>query len=160
VRRGDQPAAVRLVFTPGATHVVHTATRQDGTTTTATQQVFVTGPPPVITGASASPNVLWAPNHRLVEIAVAYQASNACGGGGITTSLAVSSNEPVLGPGGGSGDTSPDWVVVNNRLVQVRNERAGTGTGRIYTIEITASDEYGQTATELVFVSVPHDQRR
>ena len=45
-------------------------------------------------------------------------------------------------------------LIVNERLVRLRAERAGTGSGRIYTITLTCGDAAGnvsaQTATAAV----------
>jgi dTDP-D-glucose 4,6-dehydratase len=68
------------------------------------------------------------------------------------------SNEPVLGHG--SGHTSPDWIVVDDHHVQLRAEREGNGSGRIYTITITCTDSGGNSSEEQVEVTVPHDRGR
>ncbi len=110
--------------------------------------------PLVITGASASKTSLWPANHKMVDITVDYEVANSCDTG-TTTSLSVSSNEPINGPD--DGNTSPDWIVLDNHHVQLRAERAGTGTGRVYTITITATDSNGNSTTKSVQVKVPLD---
>ena len=109
---------------------------------------------PVISGASASPSVLWPPNHKMVNVTVSYTSTDNCGSS--TCSLSVSSNEPENGTG--DGDKAPDWVVVNSNLVQLRAERAGGGTGRVYTITITCTDVNGNSSSTTVTVTVPHSQ--
>jgi len=47
--------------------------------------------------------------------------------------------------------------VVDAHHVQLRAERLGTGSGRIYTITITCTNAAGSTS-ESVTVLVPHDQ--
>jgi len=89
----------------------------------------------------------------MVDITVNYSVTDNCGP--VTTSLSVSSNEPINGTG--DGDTSPDWVVVDAQHVQLRAERAGGGDGRIYTITIAATDSAGNTSTQNVTVTVPHN---
>jgi hypothetical protein len=110
---------------------------------------------PTITGASASPSVLWPPNHRMVDVTLTY-GTTSCSGPA-TCTLTVSSNEPV--DGSGDGHTSPDWEVVDATHVRLRAERSGNGTGRTYTIVIVCTDGTGQTTTATVEVTVPHDQR-
>src|SRR5207247_2387692 len=118
-----------------------------GNTTTATQNVTVVdATPPAIDAASATPGSLWPPDHGMVDIAVNYTASDACGFA--TTSLAVASDEPVNGTG--DGDTAPDWEIVDNHQLRLRAERAGTGTGRTYTITITAVDLVGNRTAQNV----------
>ena len=113
-------------------------------------------PAPLISGVSTTPGVLWPPNHHFVNVTVNYAVAvtepcpNAC-------VLTVSSNEPVNG--GGDGDTSPDWQVIDAHHVQLRAERSGGGNGRVYTTTITCSNDTNElSATKTVTVSVPHDQ--
>jgi uncharacterized repeat protein (TIGR01451 family) len=111
----------------------------------------VSDPPPVISGVSATPAQLWPANHRLVDVTVDYAVSDNCGS--VTTTLSVTSNEPVNGAD--DGDTSPDWIVVDPHHVQLRAERSGTGSGRTYTITIRAANNMGGTSSAVVTVSVP-----
>jgi uncharacterized repeat protein (TIGR01451 family) len=111
----------------------------------------VSNPPPQISGVSATPSELWPANHRMVDVTVSYTATENCGT--VTTALTVTSNEPVNGDD--DGNTSPDWVVVDGHHVQLRAERSGSGTGRIYTIVITATNEQGIASTSEVQVRVP-----
>ena len=108
--------------------------------------------PPVITGSSATPSVLWPPDHKFVSVTVAYTATSPCDG---VCTLSVSSNEAVNATG--SGNTAPDWIVVDATHVLLRAERAGPGDGRVYTITITCTNAAG-TTTKSVEVTVPHDQ--
>jgi len=109
---------------------------------------------PTVTGATADPSVLWPPNHKMVDVTIDYTVASC---EPTTCTLSVSSNEPVNDLG--DGNTSPDWEVVDATHVSLRAERSGTGTGRIYTIDITCTDQLGQTGTASVMVTVPHDQR-
>jgi hypothetical protein len=111
--------------------------------------------PPTITDVSVNPTVLWPPNHKMVNAMVNYKVTAGCGGT-TTSSLSVASNEPVNEIG--DGNTSPDWVVLGPYNLELRAERAGTGTGRIYTITIFSKDTFGNTASQTVTVRVPHDK--
>jgi hypothetical protein len=42
--------------------------------------------------------------------------------------------------------------------VRLRAERSGRGTGRVYTIVITATDEAGNSSSKQVHVTVPHNR--
>jgi hypothetical protein len=110
--------------------------------------------PPSITGISATPATLAPPNHKMSNVTVNYTLKDNCGGT-VTTSLSVSSNEPQNGTG--DGDTSPDWLIVDNHHVQLRAERSGQGNGRIYTITIKAIDGAGNQTIKTVAVVVPHN---
>jgi hypothetical protein len=112
-------------------------------------------PPPVISSGAVSTPTLLTPNHQLNDITVSYNVSDNCGP--VTTTLTVQSNEPENGLG--DGDTASDWVVVDSHHVRLRAERSGTGTGRIYTITITATDSAGNSSSKQVFVTVPHSRR-
>jgi hypothetical protein len=114
--------------------------------------------PPTITNVSADPSVLWPPNHRMVNVTVSYDVMDNCPLPPGSCTLSVTSNEPVNGTG--DGDTSPDWIVLDDHHVLLRAERAGNGNGRIYTITITCTDSGGNSSSEQVEVTVPHDQGR
>jgi hypothetical protein len=111
---------------------------------------------PTIANLSASPASLWPPNHKMNDVAVIYDASDNCGGNVNCVITSVTSNEPVNGLG--DGDTAPDWVIVDSHSVQLRAERAGNGTGRVYTITVSCTDSSGNTTTKTVTVSVPKSQ--
>jgi len=53
----------------------------------------------------------------------------------------ITSNEPQNGTG--DGDTSPDWEIVSPTRMRLRAGRAGTGTGRVYTITVRCTDGRG-----------------
>ncbi|MBC7868359.1 MAG: T9SS type A sorting domain-containing protein [Gloeobacteraceae cyanobacterium ES-bin-316] len=108
---------------------------------------------PVISNASTNIVSLWPANHKMNDVVVNYNTSDNCSA--VTTTLSVSSNEPVNGTG--DGDTAPDWEIVNNRLVKLRAERAGNGNGRIYTITIKATDGCNNSSTKVVLVYVNHN---
>jgi 6-phosphogluconolactonase (cycloisomerase 2 family) len=111
-------------------------------------------PAPVISGVSATPDVLWPPNHTMMEVTVNYTDTDPCPN---TCGLTVSSNEPINGTG--DGNTSPDWQVVDAHHVFLRAERSGNGAGRIYTITITCTNDTNKlSSTKTVTVVVPHDQ--
>jgi hypothetical protein len=110
---------------------------------------------PVIKSVKATPNSLWPPNHKMKNVNVKVVAEDACGD--VTWEIiSVSSNESDDGTG--DGNTAPDWNIVDEDTVQLRAERSGNGSGRIYTITVEATDEAGNTATDTVEVTVPHSK--
>lgn len=157
----NPPTVLPVIFTgslPLGTNVL-TVTATDTATNTVSCSATITVVdtiPPVITSASASPNVLWPPNHKFVPIAVRATVTDACGP---TTwkIVSVSSNEP--GNGTGDGNTSPDWVITGAHTVKLRAERSGNDSGRVYSIAIQATDAAGNLSSEsVVNVNVPHDR--
>jgi uncharacterized protein len=113
--------------------------------------------PVVISDVSVDKPKLWPVNHAMVPITVSYKLGDVCPTiNPVTVKLSVTCNEPVNGLG--DGNTSPDWVVVDEHHVQLRAERTGTGTDRIYTITITATDSRGNVSTRAVTVTVPHNK--
>jgi hypothetical protein len=150
-RSDSQPLSAP--FPLGTTTITWTATDAANNSASATQTVTVNAPPLVITGGTASPNSLWPPNHKYVPVTVSYTLSGGCGTGACAIS-SVTSNEPVNGLG--DGDTSPDWQIVDAHHVNLRAERSGTGSRRIYTITVTCTDGGGHTSTKSVQVTVAH----
>jgi hypothetical protein len=104
---------------------------------------------PVISNTSVSKAILSPPNRKMVTVTVGYDLSDNCGA---TSSLTVSSNEPIMGIS--NADQSPDWIVNDNHSVQLRAERDPKGNGRIYTITITARDGSGNISTAIKTVVV------
>ncbi|MBI4907616.1 MAG: TIGR03118 family protein [Acidobacteria bacterium] len=110
---------------------------------------------PLIENVAASPAQLWPPNHKMVPVTINYKVTDNCTPDP-SCSLTVSSNQ---GAGGGSGNTSPDWLVIDAHHVELRSERAGNADGpRIYSIAISCSDQQGFTTKATATVTVPHDQ--
>jgi hypothetical protein len=114
--------------------------------------------PPTITTCSVTPGLLWPPNHKMVDITVAYSVTdNMDAAGDISCKLSVTSSEPDNGLG--DGDTAGDIEIIDAHHVRLRAERSGKGTGRVYTITITCTDSSGNTSTKTCTVTVPHDMR-
>jgi hypothetical protein len=98
-------------------------------------------------GVTASPTLLWPPNHKfhLIELDGKKHISV----------VMVKQDEPLDAEG--DGNTSPDAMVVDGKLY-LRAERSGQGDGRVYCIYFEAEDKYGEKCTGVVTVGVPHDQ--
>jgi hypothetical protein len=111
---------------------------------------------PGIGAVSATPGILWPPNHKMVPVTVNVSASDLCSGTPTCQIISVSSNEPVDGQG--DGHTDPDWNITGNLTVDLRAERSGQGDGREYTVTVQCSDGSGNTSTGNTTVFAPHDQ--
>lgn len=140
--------------TAGAT-LTCTATSAGGT---ASRSVTIKrdATPPAIAGLSASPGVLWPPNHNMVNVTVAANATDALTPPPSCAITAATSNEPDNGLG--DGDTAGDIGAPNVLGIRLRAERAGNGTGRIYTLTVQCTDAAGNSATRATTVTVPRSQ--
>src|SRR5262249_49249381 len=116
--------------TPIASSAAVTSTTSDpnpNPQNSASVSIQVANPPPVISDLSATPAVLWPPNHKMVDAMLSYNITDNCDAGLVPT-IAITSNEPANGTG--DGNTSTDWQVIDGHQAQLRAERAGTGSGR------------------------------
>ena len=113
--------------------------------------------PPVIASVTATPSVIWPPNHEMVPVTVLADASAACGPP-VCRIVSITSDEPANGAG--DGNTSPDALFVG-LTAEIRAERAGGGfLGRTYTITVECTDTAGNTTRKDTTVFVPHDRRK
>jgi hypothetical protein len=107
----------------------------DLATNAASTMVLASNPVPTIANAAASRTQLLVPLYQMVPVTIDYTASDACGA--VTTTLDVTSDEPVTGP------------------ILQQGSRSLRGDRRVYTIRITATDTAGGSATRDVTVTVP-----
>lgn len=155
-RDHDRPLTVSVegtvdVNTPGTYTLTYTATNGFFETRVERTVIVKDTIAPAIEGFSVSPSSILAPNHKLVDVALTYVASDASR----VTACAptVASNE--LPNRTGDGNTAVDTFVLDSRHVQVRAERAGMGRDRIYTIALSCTDASGNAATVTRTVTVP-----
>jgi hypothetical protein len=145
-------------YSLGSTEVTLTVTDSLGTSDSCTGTVTVVDTTqPSINSVSASPNVLWPPDHKMRLVSVNVSSTDNCSATPICKITSVSSNEPENGLG--DGDTAPDWEITGNLTANLRAERSGTGSGRVYTISIMCTDASENSSTGNAIVTVPHDLR-
>lgn len=113
--------------------------------------------PPVVHSITATPGTLWPPNHKLVEVALTVNATDAVDPSPVSTILSVSSSQPINGTG--DGDTAPDWYITGSLTLQLRAERSGN-VERIYTITVQTVDSSGNFVISTVQVRVRDSKRR
>lgn len=105
--------------------------------------------PPVITGLTATPDSLWPPNKKMIDVTIAATVvddsdpSPACHITGVTSNEALNASDSSL-----SGPLA----------LSLRAERDGSGTGRTYSIGVICTSASQLSASGSVTVSVPHDQ--
>jgi hypothetical protein len=116
-----------------------------------------TTPPDIV--VELNRDVLWPPNHKMVDITATVTVTDACCDAPTFTLVSITSNEPDNGKG--DGNTIDDIQGADpgtaDVAFQLRSERSGLGDGRIYTIVYEAEDCVGHTAFDTVAVRVPHD---
>jgi len=110
--------------------------------------------PPVIRSVTASPEVLWPPNHRMQQVTLSVAAIDNCHLARCRI-IRVTSNESPRDPG--SAKTGPDWQITGDLTVNLRAERSGTATGRVYSITIECADDAGNVSTALTNVTLAHE---
>lgn len=120
--------------------------------------VVDTTPPALV--LSATPALLWPPNHQFVPVTITVTSTDVCDSNPAIRLVSITSNEAADAPG--SGNTSPDvrgaTFGTDDRQFELRAERSGRGTGRIYTITYEAEDRSGNKTTRSVTVTVPKSQ--
>jgi hypothetical protein len=107
-----------------------------------------------------SPQLLWPPNHKLVDIRATVQASDRCGQVSEVKLLSIVCNQ--ADNGSGDGNTKGDIVArigLFDRMFKLRAERAGPGRDRIYTVTYRATDDSGNGTNVSANVVVPHDAK-
>jgi len=103
---------------------------------------------------TASPNTLiWSPNKIMTPVTV----SGTVSGTGVTLTYAVTDEYKKVQP---SGSATVDSSGRYSFVVMLEAYRTGNDDdGRFYTIQETARDQFGRTATASAIVRVPHDQK-
>lgn len=131
-----------------------TATSTGGTSSNAVT-IKIDRTPPIL-ACSATPNVLWPPDNKMVNIAASVNVSDSLSGPSQYTLVTIASNEPNSGQG--SNDVQGWGFGTAYVSGQLRATRSGSGAGRIYTLVYRGTDVAGNAATCSTTVTVPHDQ--
>ncbi len=106
--------------------------------------------PPAVSALTATPNSLWPPNKKMTDVTIGVTVKDDSDPAPVCQITGVTSNEPL--------DPS-DWTVTGPLELTLRSDRDGSGTGRLYSIGVTCTNASQLSATGVVTVSVPHDQR-
>ncbi len=157
----DNPAAVKPTgLFPSGTTTVTLEITCSGTTITDQALVTVSDNAAPTLALTASPAVLWPPNHALTNVAVAAEAHDGCDPSPAVRLLSVTSSEPDAGT---EAEDVPADIVgaepgTDDLTLALRAERLGSGPGRTYEACYEARDAAGNAAVACVTISVPHDQ--
>lgn len=104
---------------------------------------------------TVTPDILWPPNHKYVDVEVTVTANDNLDPNPVITLLTVTSNEPDNAEDPDDGNTTNDIIIIDDYHFQLRAERSDSGTGRIYTITYLVTDACGNSTIQSVTVTVP-----
>jgi hypothetical protein len=145
----------------GTTPVVFTATDDDLNAASCTAYVTVVDTTPPTITVTLNRDALWPPNHTMSSIVATVTVADICDPHPTFVLTSITSNEPDNGTGDGDfpNDIQGAGFGTADTSFQLRSERSGRLSGRVYTIVYTASDKSGNTTPATLTVRVPHDQR-
>ena len=145
----------------GTTVVTFQGTDAAGNASSCVSRGVVQDTTPPVLALVVEPRTLWPPNHRLVAVGASWQALDLCDPDPGVVLSRVTSSEPDDSPGDGDGATIGDIVGADvgqvDTTILLRAERSGSGPGRSYDVEFTATDASGNRASAIGLVEVPHD---
>jgi YVTN family beta-propeller protein len=138
-------------FPIGTNFVTWTATDSSGNSTSCVQQIIVRDTtPPQIVNTTATPDMLWPPNHRMVPVTINVVATDNCDASPVARINYVRSNQS-------DAQVEQDWEITGPLSVNLRAERSANSGDRIYTIGVVVTDASGNSAQGTALVTVPHD---
>ena len=147
------PASVG-VTTEGVSTVEYFATDAAGNDEGAKEvTVRIDRTQPDLLGLPSADCVLWPPNHKMRQVAVVSAADALSGVVPGSLQVTAASNEPPSDP---DVRITPDGS--GGFVVELRAERLGSGSGRVYTISATATDRADNVRTATATCIVPHNQ--
>jgi hypothetical protein len=151
-------------FPVGTSNTTCTAVDAAGNTDSGSFDVTVEDVEPPVINVFPVPVTLWPPNHQYVTFAAADLVESVTDNCEDISSVSLVitgavSSEPDNDIGVGDGNTTEDIVITTGgRSVQLRAERQGTGSGRLYTVTLKATDGWGNESEATVEVVVPHSK--
>lgn len=131
--------------------VIGVATDRAGNSSTVGVILNIDKTPPSIGGLPEDCS-LWAPNHKLIQVADVVISDELSGID--SSSIDAVSSEPESGPG--FGNAVPD-VLINGNIIALRAERY-SHEGRTYDLAVVATDRAGNVAEGDAVCVVVHDQ--
>jgi len=107
--------------------------------------------PPTIRNLTATPNVLWPANNDMVPVSLTVDVTDNSDPAPVCQITDVISNEAAA---------ENAWHITGPLTLNLRAQRFGMGTGRVYTVTITCTNTSQLSSSATVTVGVPHDQRK
>jgi hypothetical protein len=152
-------AASVVISKEGVTTITYFATDKAGNIEdTKSLLVHIDKTAPVISGMPAPGCTLWPVNQKIIKIATVTATDALSGLAPTSFKLIGTSNEPIAPNDPKFPDILITPIPAGGFEVQLRADRLGTGSDRIYTVTATANDLAGNTSTVTSTCTVPHDQ--
>ena len=147
---------------PLGTHTISLTVSDGKDTAAVSTQVTVQDTTAPIVNLSLSPSILWPPDHKMKDIVATIIANDHCDSHPTVTLFSIKSSEPDNGVG--DGDTAQDIqnaaFGADDRSFSLRAERAGGGSGRVYTVTYKTTDHSGNKTLVSGEVRVPHSKSK
>lgn len=157
-----------LLFHLGSTSVNWKAVDEHNNISQSTQTVSIVDTIPPNISVACTPNILWPPNHKMVEVTPTVIAEDICDAFLTLELYQITMNEgeeantydPNYDEELRAGDVVNDIQTTEDGRIFLRAERNGNNPeGRKYTVIYKASDISGKISTASCEVLVPHDVR-
>jgi hypothetical protein len=149
-------APTKLIQDTAGVTLTCSATNGVGLSTSVPIIIKIDQTPPVISGMPGAGCSLWPPDHKLVQVATVTATDALSGLAPGSLRVSATSSEPSSDP------NDPQIVITPNGsggfTVQLQADRLGSGNGRVYTLNATAMDNAGNSATATATCTVPHDK--
>ncbi len=145
------------------TQLTYSLVVSDGFLNSAPSTVVVTikpvATPPSCNLGRVEESVLWPPDHRMHEIELEdiFERDHEDDPGNKITFTSVTQDEPTSGLGDGD---APVDCTLKPKSVLVRRERQTTGSGRVYTVNYTATNARGEACVGAVKLCVPQSSKK
>jgi hypothetical protein len=111
--------------------------------------------PPTLT-LQASPNVIWPPNNKLIDVLISATTQDD-----IDPNPAISLEQITVNQKHHESDISGVTFNSNDQAFKLRASRNGNDKlGRVYTIIYRATDAMGNATEESIDITVPHDKSK
>lgn len=98
-------------------------------------------------------STIWPANNKMVSVTASVYATDTLSQVDSIVLTSITSNEPLQ-----ADDIQDAQYGTYDTVFMLRAQRAGSGSGRIYTITYTVKDKAGNTTKASATVTVPHDQ--
>ena len=147
-------AIAQVSVTMGTHTFTLTVTNEAGLTATAATHVTVRDTTAPTLSVSVSPNDLWPPNHKLVQINATVVATDVCDANPSVQLVSITSNDPLDGNDVQAVGGGPVPFGTDVRSFMLSAERSSSQTDRVYTVTYAATDASGHTTTASAQVQV------